>query len=161
MSYAIHSDPNPCLQFTPANDAGDELIQFAERQARALFQPIPTHLALAVPVRRNMREIVAAVSARHGLRTTDVLSQSRARPYAHARQDIMLEAFETRNFDGSKRYSLPQIAREISRLGDRPEEMDHTTVIHGIRKAKARRRARKLAEVRAENERLAAIHGAA
>lgn len=83
------------------------------------------------PIRRprpqaTLREMLEAFAAYEGLTVSDLLGAGRTRRISHPRQDFMLIVYET------GRYSLPQIGHF---LGGR----DHTTILHGVRKAKRRR----------------------
>lgn len=75
-------------------------------------------------------DIIREVAQRHGLTFDDLLSQSRVRPLAHARQEAMWELRQR------TRLSYPQIARRLNRT-------DHTTALQG-----ARRHAQRMAEAK-------------
>lgn len=73
-----------------------------------------------------MREIVREVAARHRVRAEDILSESRQRPHARARQEVMFLMVET------GRWSLPRIGAHLGR--------HHTSVLFGARAHAARLR---------------------
>lgn len=118
---------------------------------------VPRELALAVICRRTIRDIVREVSERTGVPAHEIVGRSRVRAVAHARQEVMFEARHVLRPDGSFRYSLVVIGREIGRLGGLPP-LHHATIIHGYRKHRERVRKAKLALIRAENERMARLH---
>lgn len=74
----------------------------------------------------SMKALLAETAADHAIHVRDILSLSRARPIAHARQDFMWRARQVRWQDGGYRYSLPQVARFLGLK-------DHTSVLHGVR----------------------------
>jgi chromosomal replication initiator protein len=76
----------------------------------------------------NARAILIQVAADHGLTVDALRSADRRRKVAHARFDAFARLRALHIAPGRHKFSLPQIGRF---LGDR----DHTTVIHGIRKA--------------------------
>lgn len=147
MHTAIDSAAVRVCQLTPANDVGEK------PHAPLEYRP---DTALAVIVRRTIRDIVIDVAARRGNVTPrEIVSPSREHRIAHARQEVMWEARMLLKADGTQKYSWPQIGREIGRLGDR-DPLDHTTIMYGFKKHAARRREKMLAEVQFTNEAIAA-----
>lgn len=73
--------------------------------------------------RMSMRDIAAEVAAEYGMTVADLKRRSRCHWISHTRQEAM-----RRMFDAG--YSLPQIGRLFG--------LDHTTVLHGVRAARAR-----------------------
>jgi chromosomal replication initiator protein len=71
--------------------------------------------------------IVMAVARETGIPRREIVSDNRSFPVAHARQEAMRRAYATGKF------SLPQIGKFFGR--------DHTTVLHGIRRATERAKA--------------------
>jgi len=107
----------------------DKLIEAQARQIDAIAAALrgaPVHSAVAIPpplYKRRMSDIAAAFAMAHDLSVLELKSATSVRHIAWPRQDAMLAMSE----DG---FSLKQIGRFFKR--------DHTTVLHGIRAAKAR-----------------------
>lgn len=76
------------------------------------------------------RQIIADTAHRHRLKVSELLGRCRARAYAWPRHEAMWLIRQLRYPDGSHRYSLPQIAAFFG--------MDHTSVLHGVRRHEAR-----------------------
>lgn len=74
------------------------------------------------------RSIIADVAKEHGVTAEDLCSRSRVRRLAYPRFDAMSRLRALHNAPGRHVFSLPQIGNI---LGGR----DHTSVIHGLRKA--------------------------
>lgn len=74
--------------------------------------------------RIRMRDIARAVAQQNEITLDDILGASRQRAFAWPRQTVMLLASEAG-------FSNPQIGRFLGR--------DHTTVLSGVRAARARR----------------------
>lgn len=68
---------------------------------------------------------IAHFAQRHGVTVDQLKGPQRFKKLAHLRQDLYRELYDT------GLYSMPQIG---ALLGNR----DHTTVLHGIRKARER-----------------------
>jgi chromosomal replication initiation ATPase DnaA len=82
------------------------------------------HIA-AIRNRDNRMFIMAAwIAHKNGLTVDHFKAHDRHRPVAWPRQEFMLAAHEAG-------YSMPEIGRFLNR--------DHTTILHGIRQARARR----------------------
>lgn len=116
---------------------------------------------LPVVVRRPMlMEIAKAVAADYMIPLHDLLGECRAPVFSHPRQDFCWRARQVRNADGSHRYSLCQIGGffAVHRASNRG--LDHTTVLHGIRRQEGRHRERLMAHIREMNRRSALVHGA-
>jgi len=107
----------------------DKLIEAQARQIDAIAAALrgaPVHSAVAIPpplYKRRMADIVAAVALANDVTVAELKSDDRTRQISWPRQDAMLAMSE----DG---FSLKQIGLFFKR--------DHTTVLHGIRAAKAR-----------------------
>lgn len=76
------------------------------------------------PRRASIKQIVRDVAAAYGEKAEDILGRDRKRKFVIPRQEVMRRAYEAG-------LSLPQIGRAMGR--------DHTTVLHGISRAKERR----------------------
>lgn len=74
--------------------------------------------------RRRMAEIAKAVAMRSGLQVDDLRNASRVRPLCDARQEAMLQMVEAG-------FTTTQVGRFLRR--------DHSTVVHGVQVARARR----------------------
>ena len=72
-----------------------------------------------------LRQLAREVGARQGLSPEDILSRSRDRSIAHARQEVIWRLYSARHPDGARRFSMPQIGRYLGQ--------DHTTILHAIR----------------------------
>ena len=92
------------------------------RVRRALPEAELQEVTMADRIR--MRDIAQAVAQENEITLADILGQSRQRASAWPRQTVMLLASEAG-------FSNPQIGRFLAR--------DHTTVLSGIRAARARR----------------------
>jgi chromosomal replication initiation ATPase DnaA len=73
--------------------------------------------------RRRMREIIAEVSQTSGVSIAELRSPARHRRIAWPRQAAMLLMYEAG-------HTLPEIAEYLHR--------DHTTILHGIKRARQR-----------------------
>ena len=84
--------------------------------------------AWRVPSRQqsSFAQLLANYAAQRGISVRDLCGRDRRKFISEPRQDFMLLAYE------AERWSLPQIGRW---LGGR----DHTTILHGIEQARARR----------------------
>lgn len=83
--------------------------------------PPPSPKPLPRPMTKDrLWEVVDAVAKRHGLKRSDLLSDSREAKYVHARQEAF---WRLRQLDPQP--SFPAIGRLMKR--------DHTTVLHGVR----------------------------
>ena len=69
----------------------------------------------------TMADIIRRIAEKHGLKVSDLKSDTHRRSVAWPRQEAMYEAYVT------GRWSLGQIG---SALGGR----DHTTILHGVRR---------------------------
>lgn len=85
----------------------------------------------------NMRKILARVAAYYQMPVSLIMSDRRLRSVVFARQQVMWECRQVRRPDGTHRYSLPMIAAMLTRPDRR--QMDHTTVMHGVRRHEERR----------------------
>lgn len=94
------------------------------RVRRALPQAELQEVTMADRIR--MRDIARAVAQENEITLDDILGTSRQRAVAWPRQTVMLLASEAG-------FSNPQIGRFLRR--------DHTTVLSGVRAARARRNA--------------------
>lgn len=74
---------------------------------------------------KTAKQIIAHVAERRGMSVKEMLSQTRRRPVARARQEAMWELRQR------TRLSLPAIAERL-------KLKDHTTVLHGVRAHEAR-----------------------
>jgi chromosomal replication initiation ATPase DnaA len=81
--------------------------------------------------RRRMRDIIAEVSQTSGVSIADLRGPDRHRRIAWPRQAAMLLMHEAG-------HTLPQIAEYLHR--------DHTTILHGIKRARARAEAEEARE---------------
>ena len=84
------------------------------------------------PERRD--EAVAMAAKAYRCRPDEILSKSRARQYAHARQYAMWLLRVRRDGQGRSIYSYPAVARAVGLT-------DHTTAIHAVRAVEDRYRA--------------------
>lgn len=85
-----------------------------------------------VNVRPEDRDaIIIAVAAERGVKPYEILGQSRIRPIAQARQEVMWRLRQITTSDGAPKHSFPAIAKAMGGL-------DHTTVLHAV-KAHAKR----------------------
>lgn len=105
-----------------------KLIEAQARQINAILSAmrgtVPQGASLPVPTyRRRMTDIAAAVALANDLTATELKSDAREIRISHPRQDAMRAMHE-------EGFSLPVIGRFFKR--------DHTTVLHGVRAAKAR-----------------------
>lgn len=91
----------------------------------------------------SSQEILKAVAWRHDMTVAELLSPSRQQRYVRARWDAMYELKTTPRIGGIFR-SLPEIGRQMGGL-------DHTTVLHGLR-----RREEEAAKAAAKREAVAA-----
>lgn len=87
----------------------------------------------------GLKRLLNEVARAHGLPLSRLISRSRIRPIAHARQDFMWRARQIKWPDGRWRYSLSQVASILN-------IEDHTTIIHGVRAHKGRLAAQAIAE---------------
>ena len=78
----------------------------------------------AAPVRMSIRQIAAAVAAEYGVPAAEMAGHDTRRAFSVPRQEAMRRAWEAG-------FSTPQIGRV---LGGR----DHSTVMHGIKRARER-----------------------
>ena len=76
-----------------------------------------------IPRQTPMRKIAEATADYHGLKARNLFNASRARRYSWPRQDAMLRMHNAG-------WGLSDIGRFFN--------FDHTTVIHGIKSARAR-----------------------
>lgn len=100
---------------------------------RGLLRPVPAPnpveiednpaIQCAALSAARMSDIAARVALLHEITVAELRGTSRQVRYAHPRQEAMLIMHEAG-------YSMPRIGRFFHR--------DHTTVLHGIRAAKAR-----------------------
>jgi chromosomal replication initiation ATPase DnaA len=87
-----------------------------------VMRPIMTPRALITG------EIIRRCADDHGLTVARMLDCSnKTRPIARARFDCMARLRDLRRTDGAPRFSLPQIGRMLGGL-------DHTSVLHGLRR---------------------------
>jgi len=73
-------------------------------------------------MRKTARDVINEVAKRHGLGYADMMSIHRGHRISHPRQEAMFECYVQ-----CPHLSYPAIARAFG-------GMDHTTVIHGIKK---------------------------
>jgi chromosomal replication initiation ATPase DnaA len=81
-----------------------------------------------------MRAIADEICARHGLTLVELTGPRQPRKIAHARFEFMERCREILRPDGANRYSTTMIGRF---LGGR----DHSTVVKGLKRWRARRMA--------------------
>lgn len=144
MYMPTSSGLRDCAQQYEVRDGGDIAASFRISLPQAAF-----HAPTATP---SMASMVKEVADKHGLSVWDLKGYSRKRAVAHPRQEFMWRARQFRRPDGSYRYSLHQLGRF---LGGR----DHSTIHYGAEAHEARMREATIAEVRADNARMAALHG--
>lgn len=77
---------------------------------------------------KRVLDVVQAIAERHEVHLYDLLSDSRDRRFCAARQDAYLALSETPY--GDRKPSLPMIGKWFGR--------DHTSVLHGVRRASER-----------------------
>lgn len=111
----------------------------------------------------SLDDIARDCMARHFVLPVEFYSLDRTRRVAHCRFEFMWRASRVLAYGssaamGRRRYSLSMIGRHFEVRG-RPDAYDHTSVLHGIRKWRALRKEHLKAWIRADNDRLAAIHG--
>lgn len=82
----------------------------------------------APPLRLTPTEILAVVARRHDLSVSAMLKRRRTREIAWARQEAMLALHRAG-------HSLNYIGRLLRGEG---QPYDHTTILHGIRRARER-----------------------
>lgn len=75
---------------------------------------------------KRMEQIAWEVAYSRGLTLEELLAKSRCQHLAHTRHEAMYLMRAVRWPDGSHRYSLPQIGRFF--------RMDHSSVVHGVRR---------------------------
>lgn len=92
--------------------------------AAALAPEIAREKRLSTPV-RDLRSIALDVCDRHGITFDEMCGDRRVRDITTARHEFMALAY------GTGRYSYPKIGQF---LGGR----DHTTIMHGVRKHRAK-----------------------
>ena len=73
-----------------------------------------------------MRHYVAGAARRFDVAEEDIMGDCRLRPVVRARWFVMWSLYQLERADGSKRFTLPHIARMLGK--------DHTTILHGIRR---------------------------
>lgn len=78
----------------------------------------------------GMAQILAETAADYGLSPSQLQGNSRVRTISWPRQDFMWRCRQVKWADGSHRYSYPMIGGFL--------DMDHTTIIHGVRAHAAR-----------------------
>ena len=78
--------------------------------------------------RIKMRAISVTVAAEYGLDFDDLMKATKIRKIAHARFEAWREIYESRDDDGKRIFSMPDIAEFFGK--------DHTTILGGIRRAK-------------------------
>lgn len=84
--------------------------------------------------------LINDVADRHaydGMTVEKIFSNRRTRDIAHARQECFYEIYQLRRSDGERAFSLNRIAA-FFKAPWRPNGLDHTTVLFGIRKHAAR-----------------------
>lgn len=95
--------------------------EVAENRLKSLIAALHERRPITVP---QVREIIDAVAAKHGLQRAHILSNSRKRQIVKARHEAMLEARRLR-----PDMSISLLSRQFDR--------DHTTLLHALNKANA------------------------
>lgn len=117
----------PVVHVPPAPDRAKENARArAARDARRWWLRFEAARRAVVVPPAPWEEIVGRVAAAHGYSLTDILSPRRDTKLVFARQDAMLALQEARPL-----LSLPTLGRLFHR--------DHSTVLHGLRRARKRR----------------------
>lgn len=78
----------------------------------------------------SLKAMLAEVAAHYELYPSQLLERDRRHVIAHPRQAFMWHARQVRREDGRHRYSTLKVAGFLG--------MNHTTVVHGVRKHQAR-----------------------
>jgi chromosomal replication initiation ATPase DnaA len=116
------------MSYTPKGTLVDGGFTFAELMRSRAEAPAVPILRETSPPRlgpvRNLDSVVEAVSESYSYSVEELRSVRRQAPLARAR---MVGYYVARELSG---YSYPVIARAFGRL-------DHTTVIHGVRRVQA------------------------
>lgn len=81
----------------------------------------------------GLRTLFREVCWRHGVNPRLVVLDVRRKALTLARWEFCWRARQIRREDASQRYSFPMIGLAFKRMG-RPEPLDHTSVIHAVRK---------------------------
>lgn len=101
-----------------------DAIHAAERQ---IFEVTNGAVGYQYVTKAKMREIASSVAMDRGMTLEDLLSNSKVRRIAHARFIAWKEIYDRRDKNGNRVFSLNQIGSYFGK--------DHTTVMHGIRRA--------------------------
>lgn len=121
--------------------------------------PEPPQFHAPVMALPSIASICRDVAEKYGLTVAQLESQSRIRPIAHPRQEVMWRAYQIRRWDGSRRYSTTMIGRYWKGKGGRTKGLDHSTVIHSLRAYEKRARIILLDQIAFANAQAAQVHG--
>lgn len=109
-------------------------------------------------IRRTIGDIVLEVANRRRVAVWEIESELRTARVTQARQEVYWLAYQVRTPTGERRYSLTMIGRYFNGKGGRVQPIDHTSVLHGVRKHRDRLREALIATIRAANELSALEH---
>lgn len=78
-----------------------------------------------------LQQVIRDVSILRGVSVVDILSTSRVRHIAHARQEVAWRMRQAKDERGKSRFSFPQIAAWMGGY-------DHSTIVHAVKSHEAR-----------------------
>ena len=110
-----------------AQQEGRDMSLYAITQERALeklAEAVADRIRQAPEHSRDLRRIACSVAELHGVTVAELRGPIRERRVAWPRQDFMLAANKA--------------GHSLTRIGDYLGGRDHTTVLHGIRRARER-----------------------
>lgn len=100
----------------------DSLIAAYERGRQSVLSP----KAPVITGKDYLQQVIRDVSILRGVSVVDILSTSRVRHIAHARQEVAWRMRQAKDEHGKPRFSFPQIAHWMGGY-------DHSTIVHAVK----------------------------
>lgn len=120
-------DDEQTARMLPRQFHSYEEMEATHQAERRIFEVTMGAVSREAVSKVKMREIATSVAAEKGLTLADLMSASKVAPIAHARFKAWKVIYETLDDNGKRMFSMPQIAAYFRK--------DHTSILHGIRRA--------------------------
>ncbi len=115
------------LELVPGSKGYESLIAAYERGRQSVLSP----KAPVITGKDYLQQVIRDVSILRGVSVVDILSTSRVRHIAHARQEVAWRMRQAKDERGKPRFSFPQIAHWMGGY-------DHSTIVHAVKAHEAR-----------------------
>jgi hypothetical protein len=110
------------LPTEPFSRVTESLIAAYERGRQSVLSP----KAPVITGKDYLQQVIRDVAVLRGVSIVDILSTSRIKHIAHARQEVAWRMRQAKDEHGKPRFSFPQIAHWMGGL-------DHSTIVHAVK----------------------------